>query len=130
MSRLRTIRIDSRRCSPISICTCTARAHNYESYNTMGAHIVESLGVKGVRFAVWAPNAEVVCVVGDFNHWDTRRHPMRLRNGGIWEIFIPGIGAGTPYKYYMRSRHLGYRQLKADPVRVRVRGAAEIGFGR
>ena len=88
---------------------------HYESYNTLGSHIVESLGVQGVRFSVWAPNAEVVCVVGDFNHWDTRRHPMRLRNGGIWELFIPGIGAGAHYKYFVRSRHLGYRQLKADP---------------
>jgi 1,4-alpha-glucan branching enzyme len=88
---------------------------NYESYNTLGAHIVESLGVTGVRFAVWAPNAEVVCVVGDFNHWDTRRHPMRVRNGSIWEIFMPEVGPGTPYKYHIRSRHLGHRQLKADP---------------
>jgi 1,4-alpha-glucan branching enzyme len=87
---------------------------NYESYNTMGAHVAEGLGASGVRFSVWAPNAEVVCVVGDFNHWDTRRHPMRFRNG-VWEIFIPGIGPGTPYKYYVRSRHLGHRQLKADP---------------
>jgi 1,4-alpha-glucan branching enzyme len=88
---------------------------HYESYNSLGAHICDSLGVTGVRFAVWAPNAEVVTVVGEFNHWDTRRHPMRLRNGGIWEIFIPSAGPGTPYKYYVRSRHLGYRQLKADP---------------
>jgi 1,4-alpha-glucan branching enzyme len=87
----------------------------YESYNTMGAHIVEWEGVKGVRFAVWAPNAEVVSVVGDWNHWDTRRHPMRLRNGGIWEIFIPDIGEGSKYKYHVRSRHFGHRQLKADP---------------
>jgi 1,4-alpha-glucan branching enzyme len=88
--------------------------HN-ESYNTLGAHLLECDGVPGVRFAVWAPNAEVVCLVGDFNHWDTRRHPMRLRNGGIWEIFLPDIGPGTHYKYYIRSRHMGYRQLKADP---------------
>jgi 1,4-alpha-glucan branching enzyme len=88
---------------------------HYESYNTLGSHVVDCLGVEGVRFAVWAPNAEVVCVVGDFNHWDTRRHPMRVRNGGIWELFIPGIGSGTHYKYFIRSRHLGYRQLKADP---------------
>ena len=88
---------------------------HYESYNTLGSHVVDSLGVEGVRFAVWAPNAEVVCVVGDFNHWDTRRHPMRARNGGIWELFIPGIGSGTHYKYFIRSRHLGYRQLKSDP---------------
>ena len=68
-----------------------------------------------MRFAVWAPNAEVVTVVGEFNHWDTRRHPMRLRNGGIWELFVPELGPGMPYKYYVRSRHLGHRQLKADP---------------
>jgi 1,4-alpha-glucan branching enzyme len=88
---------------------------HFESYNTLGAHLVEVQGVRGVRFAVWAPNAEVVCVVSEYNHWDTRRHPMRLRNGGVWEIFIPGVGSGTPYKYFVRSRHMGYRQLKADP---------------
>ncbi len=88
---------------------------NYESYNTLGAHVVQLLGVKGVRFAVWAPNAEVVTVAGDFNHWDTRRHPMRLRSGGIWELFLPEAGAGCVYKYYVRSRHFGHRQLKSDP---------------
>ncbi|HYO83656.1 MAG TPA: 1,4-alpha-glucan branching protein GlgB [Bryobacteraceae bacterium] len=88
---------------------------HFESYNTLGAHVVGVDGVRGVRFAVWAPNAEVVCLVGDFNHWDTRRHPMRLRSGGIWEIFIPGVGPGAGYKYYVRSRHLGHRQLKSDP---------------
>ncbi len=88
---------------------------HYESYRTLGAHVTESQGVTGVRFAVWAPNAEVVTVVGEFNHWDTRRHPMRLRNGGIWELFVPELGPGMPYKYYVRSRHLGHRQLKADP---------------
>jgi 1,4-alpha-glucan branching enzyme len=50
---------------------------------------------KGVRFAVWAPNAESVTVAGEFNQWDTRRHPMRRRNGGVWEIFIPALGDGT-----------------------------------
>jgi 1,4-alpha-glucan branching enzyme len=54
-------------------------------------------------------------VVGEFNHWDTRRHPMRLRSGGVWEIFVPELQAGTIYKYYVRSRHFGHRQLKADP---------------
>jgi 1,4-alpha-glucan branching enzyme len=88
---------------------------HFESYNSLGAHPVICEGVAGVRFAVWAPNAEVVCVVGDFNHWDTRRHPMRLRTGGIWELFIPELKTGSAYKYYVRSRHQGYRQLKADP---------------
>jgi 1,4-alpha-glucan branching enzyme len=87
----------------------------YESYRTMGAHLVECDGVAGVRFAVWAPNAEVMSVVGDFNEWDERRHPMRSRTAGIWEFFMPGAGAGMNYKYSVRSRVRGYRQQKADP---------------
>ncbi len=87
----------------------------YESYRTMGAHLVDCEGVAGVRFAVWAPNAEVVSVVGDFNEWDERRHPMRLRSGGVWELFIPGVDAGANYKYSVRSRVSGFRQQKADP---------------
>jgi 1,4-alpha-glucan branching enzyme len=86
-----------------------------ESWNTMGAHCMTIDGVTGVRFAVWAPNAETVSVAGDFNAWDTRRHPMRLRDAGIWEIFLPGAKAGDSYKYLVRSRHQGYQQLKADP---------------
>ncbi|MCL4784489.1 MAG: 1,4-alpha-glucan branching protein GlgB [Bryobacterales bacterium] len=86
-----------------------------ETYNKMGSHLAEVEGVRGVRFTVWAPNAEVVFVVGDFNDWDPRRNPMRLRNGGIWEIFIPGVGAGSPYKYFVKSKYHGYQQLKADP---------------
>src|SRR5579863_7706470 len=64
---------------------------NYESYRTLGAHAVVCEGVEGTRFAVWAPNAEVVSITGDFNEWDRTRHAMRLREGGIWEIFLPGI---------------------------------------
>lgn len=88
---------------------------NYQSYDTMGAHLAEYEGVAGVRFAVWAPNAISVAVAGDFNQWDTRRHPMRHRNGGIWELFIPELKDGTAYKYHVRSRFAGYEQLKADP---------------
>jgi 1,4-alpha-glucan branching enzyme len=88
---------------------------NYEGYNSFGAHVVTVDGVTGTRFAVWAPNAIVVSVVGNFNDWDTRRHPMRLRSGGVWEIFIPDVGVGTPYKYAVKSRYRGYSQLKADP---------------
>jgi len=87
----------------------------YEAWETLGAHPMQYDGVDGVRFAVWAPNAEVVSVVGDFNDWDTRRHPMRLRNGGVWEIFIPGLRVGATYKYFVRSRYHAYRQMKADP---------------
>jgi len=92
-----------------------AEGTNYESYAMLGAHLVEIEGVRGTRFAVWAPNAETVTLVGDFNQWDTRRHPMRVRDGGVWEIFLPGAGVGCAYKYNVRSRVRAYRQLKADP---------------
>jgi 1,4-alpha-glucan branching enzyme len=88
---------------------------NYESYNTLGAHLVTAEGVAGVRFAVWAPNAIVVSVVADFNEWDERRHPMRMRSGGVWEIFLPCAGEGAHYKYAVRSKFQGYRQQKSDP---------------
>ena len=83
----------------------------FEAYRTLGAHVTEG----GVRFAVWAPNALNVLVVGEFNEWDIRRHPMRWRNGGVWELFIPGLGEGVTYKYHVRSKFGGYQQLKADP---------------
>jgi 1,4-alpha-glucan branching enzyme len=88
---------------------------NFESYRSLGAHATIIDGVSGVRFAVWAPNAEVVALAGDFNDWDVRRHPMRVRGGGIWEIFIPGLGQGAKYKFFVRSRLNGYQQLKTDP---------------
>jgi 1,4-alpha-glucan branching enzyme len=91
----------------------------HEAYRTLGAHIVEVDGVPGVRFAVWAPNAICVTVAGEFNEWDIRRQPMRRRNGGIWEIFIPGLGEGAAYKYNVHSRFAGYQQLKADPYAFR-----------
>ncbi len=87
---------------------------NHESYRTLGAHLMQVEGVDGVRFAVWAPNAEVVSVIGDFNRWDRTFHPMRLREGGIWEIFIPGLGEGANYKYSVLSR-FGHEQQKSDP---------------
>ena len=87
---------------------------NYESYRTMGAHACASEGVSGVRFAVWAPNASVVSVMGDFNGWDRTRHPMRLRDGGIWEIFLPGLATGSTYKYSILSK-TGAVLEKCDP---------------
>jgi len=87
----------------------------HEAYRTLGAHLTESDGARGVRFAVWAPNALDVTVVGEFNDWDVRRHPMRRRSGGVWELFVPGLGIGMPYKYHVKSRFVGYEQLKADP---------------
>jgi 1,4-alpha-glucan branching enzyme len=87
----------------------------YESYGTMGSHFVEVEGVAGVRFAVWAPNAQAVSVSGDFNGWDPRVHPMRRREGGIWELFLPGVQVGQAYKYFVCSQFAGVRELKADP---------------
>src|SRR5579862_5413070 len=92
---------------------------NYETYNMLGSHLVESEGVPGVRFAVWAPNAEIVSVIGDFNGWDNRRHPMRLRTGGVWELFIPNLEEGATYKYHVRSRFQGFQEQKADPYATR-----------
>jgi 1,4-alpha-glucan branching enzyme len=87
----------------------------HEAWHALGSHLTESDGKRGVRFAVWAPNAICVTVAGEFNDWDIRRHPMRRRNGGVWEIFMPGLGKGAAYKYHIRSRFGGYQQLKADP---------------
>ena len=87
-----------------------------DSYTLLGAHPHELQGTSGVRFAVWAPHALWVGVVGDFNDWDGRRHPMRRRNeGGIWELFLPGLSVGTRYKYHIRSEYDGYVVDKADP---------------
>ncbi|GAB4483729.1 MAG: 1,4-alpha-glucan branching enzyme [Thermodesulfovibrionales bacterium] len=89
---------------------------HYKKYEKLGAHLTELDGTTGVHFAVWAPNASMVSVIGDFNRWDNRRHPMRLLGtSGIWEIFIPGIGAGEVYKFFIRSRYNGYEAEKADP---------------
>ena len=92
-----------------------AEGTNYEAWRSMGAHLAEVDGVKGCRFAVWAPNAEMVSIAGNFNQWDRHRHPMRRRNGGIWELFIPGIGQGEIYKYFVRSHIFGVSELKCDP---------------
>jgi 1,4-alpha-glucan branching enzyme len=86
------------------------------SYEKLGAHVREVDGVRGVNFAVWAPNAYQVSVIGPFNQWDTRVHGMRQHEGsGIWEIFVPEIGPGELYRYAIRSRNGGYRVEKSDP---------------
>jgi len=89
---------------------------HFDAYEKLGAHLREIEGVRGVVFAVWAPDARRVSVVGDFNNWDGRRHPLRIRGGsGIWEIFLPGLGEGEIYKYEIKSRHNSFLGLKADP---------------
>jgi 1,4-alpha-glucan branching enzyme len=86
-------------------------------WNALGAHPMTHDGVEGVHFAVWAPNASRVSLVGAFNDWDGRRHVMRLRGGtGVWEIFVPDLGEGEPYKYEIRSPGGVLQPLKADPV--------------
>ncbi|MDH5331052.1 MAG: 1,4-alpha-glucan branching protein GlgB, partial [Aquincola sp.] len=85
-------------------------------YTFLGAHPNMVDGVAGVRFSVWAPNAQRVSVVGDFNAWDGRRHPMRSRGGGgVWEIFVPHAAIGDHYKFELLSRTGTLLPLKADP---------------
>ncbi len=94
-----------------------AEGSHLEFYRRLGAHPITHEGVDGVSFAVWAPNARRVSVVGDFNAWDGRRHPMRKRLGvGVWELFIPGLGTGEIYKYEIIGVHGDVLPLKADPV--------------
>jgi len=93
-----------------------SEGRHWHAYRFLGAHPHEVDDVAGVLFAVWAPNAERVSVVGDFNHWDGRCHPMRVRGGsGVWELFIPDLAPGLIYKYEIRNRDSGAIQLKADP---------------
>jgi 1,4-alpha-glucan branching enzyme len=109
-----------------------AEGNHFRLWQVLGAHIVELpspfanhqspvASVRGVRFAVWAPNALRVSVVGDFNRWDGRVHPMRFRHeAGVWELFLPeeilGGTEGLLYKFEVKGRYGGYLQLKADPV--------------
>jgi 1,4-alpha-glucan branching enzyme len=87
-----------------------------EAWRSMGGQPTQLDGTDGVRFAVWAPNAERVSVVGGFNNWDGRIHAMRVRGGsGIWELFIPGLAAGDLYKYEIRNRDTSAVIVKADP---------------
>ncbi|MBS3648210.1 1,4-alpha-glucan branching protein GlgB [Pseudaminobacter sp. 19-2017] len=93
-----------------------AEGSHLRLFDKLGAHLIDHEGATGVQFAVWAPNARRVSVVGDFNAWDGRRHPMRLRQDtGIWEIFLPDIGPGRPYKYEIIGPKGQALPLKADP---------------
>ncbi|MCX7817841.1 MAG: 1,4-alpha-glucan branching protein GlgB [Kiritimatiellae bacterium] len=102
----------------------------YRAYQKMGAHPRVAEGVPGVHFAVWAPNAAGVSVVGSFNRWDSRIHLMHRRGlGGVWELFVPGAAPGDLYKFEVRSR-LGPVEQKADPfaffAEVRPRSASIV----
>ncbi|MCX8027859.1 MAG: 1,4-alpha-glucan branching protein GlgB [Thermodesulfovibrionales bacterium] len=89
---------------------------HYKIFDKLGAHVVEMDGIKGVHFAVWAPNATRVSVIGDFNGWDGRRHPMSKRSTiGVWELFIPGLDEGALYKFEIKTIFSNYLEQKADP---------------
>jgi 1,4-alpha-glucan branching enzyme len=103
-----------------------AEGTHRRAYEVLGDHPLNHDGVDGTCFAVWAPNARRVSVVGDFNMWDGRRHPMRLRpECGIWELFLPGVGAGSLYSYEVKTRESEVL-IKADPFAQ----AAELPPGR
>ena len=90
---------------------------HHDLWRALGAHVRVHEGTAGTHFAVWAPNARRVSVVGDFNGWDERRHPMRRRGGtGVWEIFVPGAAEGAAYKYAILGPHGERLPFKADPV--------------
>jgi 1,4-alpha-glucan branching enzyme len=89
--------------------------NEHRVYQKLGSHVRDLGGVPGVSFAVWAPSAARVSVVGNFNHWDGRFHPMRsLGASGVWELFVPGLAEGELYKFELRDQH-GHIHLKTDP---------------
>jgi 1,4-alpha-glucan branching enzyme len=93
-----------------------AEGRLHQAYKLLGAHSIEREGIAGTRFRVWAPNAERVSVVGDFNLWDGRTHPLTtLGASGVWELFVPGIEPGARYKFELRHRGTGAVFLKIDP---------------
>ncbi len=108
-----------------------AEGTHYRSFEKLGAHVGERDGVAGVTFAVWAPNAEQVDVIGDFNGWRAGATPLRVRpEASVWEAFVPGVGPGEPYKYRIVSRLNGYVADRADPygfgAEVRPKTASKV----
>ena len=98
-----------------------AEGRHHEMARVLGAQVMSVDGVAGVRFAVWAPNARRVAVVGDFNGWDGRRHPMRLRReAGVWELFVPRLRPGERYRYELLDPNGTTLPQKADPVALRA----------
>jgi 1,4-alpha-glucan branching enzyme len=91
-----------------------AEGNHHRIYEKLGAHLTELNGVKGVYFAVWAPNARNVSIVGDFNYWDGRKNQMRKGPTGVWELFIPALGEGDRYKYEIKNQD-GHMYEKSDP---------------
>jgi len=96
-----------------------AEGNHHHIWRRMGAHVGERDGVAGVQFCLWAPNARSVSVLGDYNGWDGRHHPMQQRVGGSWELFIPGLSRGDVYKYEVRAQN-GHCYQKTDPYGFRA----------
>src|SRR5690606_375797 len=90
---------------------------HFTLYDKLGSHPMEHAGQKGTYFAVWAPNAEHVTVIGDFNHWNRDSHNLKVREdgSGIWEGFIPDLTGGELYKYHIKSQYHFYHVEKSDP---------------
>jgi len=93
------------------------QGRHFRLYDKLGAHVQAAEGIAGVHFAVWAPNARRVAVIGDFNGWRAEAHPLfpRQDDSGIWEGFIPGVSRGARYKYHLTSQHGNYQVEKTDP---------------
>ncbi|HUF20614.1 MAG TPA: 1,4-alpha-glucan branching enzyme, partial [Burkholderiales bacterium] len=88
----------------------------HQAYRLLGSHAQTREGVSGIRFACWAPNAERVSVVGEFNGWDGRAYPMSVHSdSGVWEVFVPGLQVGALYKFEIRNRASGEILIKTDP---------------
>ncbi len=124
-----TILIAFRRSCPISICTCLGEGNHLRLYDKLGAHPFELDGVAGVAFVVFAPNARRVSVVGDFNLWDGRRHAMRVRGNGFWEIFAPGAARGQVQVRHSRAARRG-AAAQGRSGRICCGVAAENGIDR
>src|SRR6201997_4041060 len=107
-----------------------AEGTHYRAYEKLGAHITEKEGKRGVQFAVWAPNAKRVSIIGDFNNWHPNSSIMRPSTAGIWEGFVPDIAQGASYKYHIESRYRDYKVDKADPygfaAEIRPNTAARV----
>jgi 1,4-alpha-glucan branching enzyme len=101
---------------------------HFRLYENLGAHVVNHNGREGTHFAVWAPDAEQVSVVGDFNGWQKGSHPLKPRGqSGIWQGIIPGVSKGAIYKYHIVSRYRGYQVEKADPFAFRAETPPKTG---
>jgi 1,4-alpha-glucan branching enzyme len=102
---------------------------HYKLHDKMGSHVMEHNGVKGTYFALWAPNAQRVAVIGDFNGWNRGSNPMNVRHdsSGIWECFIPEIGQGNIYKYHITSNHNNYSVDKCDPFAIHAENPPKTG---